>query len=42
MKQKNRKKLLVLGIIPFESGTANSQNPEGIILIGSQCVTKHT
>ena len=28
MKQKNRKELLVLNIIPFESGTTNSQNPE--------------
>ena len=28
MKQKNRKKLLVLNIIPFESGTTNSHNPE--------------
>ena len=28
MKQKNWKKLLVLNIIPFESGTTNSQNPE--------------
>ena len=28
MKQKNRKKLLVLNIIPFESGMTNSQNPE--------------
>ena len=28
MKQKNNKKLLVLNIIPFESGTTNSHNPE--------------
>ena len=28
MKQKNRKKLLVLDIIPFESGTTNSHTPE--------------
>ena len=28
MKQKNLKKLLVLNLIPFESGTTNSQNPE--------------
>ena len=28
MKQKNRKKLLVLNIIPFESGTTNSNTPE--------------
>ena len=28
MKQKNWKKLLVLNLIPFESGTTNSQNPE--------------
>ena len=28
MKQNNRKILLVLNIIPFESRTANSQNPE--------------
>ena len=28
MKQTNWKKLLVLNIIPFESGTTNSQNPE--------------
>ena len=28
MKQKNPKKLSVLNIIPFESGTTNSQNPE--------------
>ena len=28
MKQKNRKKLLVLNIVPFESGMTNSQNPE--------------
>ena len=28
MKQKNRKKLLVLNIIPFESGTTNSHTPE--------------
>ena len=28
MKQKNRKKFLVLDIIPFESGTTNSHTPE--------------
>ena len=28
MKQKNRKKLLVLNIIPFESGKTNSHTPE--------------
>ena len=28
MKQKNLKNLLVLNLIPFESGTTNSQNPE--------------
>ena len=28
MKQKKRKKLLVLDIIPFESGTTNSHTPE--------------
>ena len=28
MKQNNRKILLVLNIIPFESGTTNSHNPE--------------
>ena len=28
MKQNNRKILLVLNIIPFESGTINSHNPE--------------
>ena len=28
MKQKNRKKLLVLNIIPFDLGTRNSKNPE--------------
>ena len=28
MKQKNRKKLLILDIIPFESGTTNSHTPE--------------
>ena len=28
MEQKNQKKLLVLKIIPFESGTRNSHNPE--------------
>ena len=28
MKQKKRKKLLVLDIIPFESGTTNSHSPE--------------
>ena len=28
MKQKNWKQLVVLNIIPFESGTTNSQNPE--------------
>ena len=28
MKQKYQEKLLVLNIIPFESGTTNSQNPE--------------
>ena len=28
MKQNNRKILLVLNIIPFESRTTNSQNPE--------------
>ena len=28
MKQKHRKKLLVLNKIPFESGTTNSQTPE--------------
>ena len=28
MKQKYRKKLLVLNIIPFKSGITNSQNPE--------------
>ena len=30
MKEKNRKKLLVSNIIPFESGTTNSQNPEEV------------
>ena len=28
MEENNQKKLLVLKIIPFESGKANSQNPE--------------
>ena len=28
MKQKSQEKLLVINIIPFESGTTNSQNPE--------------
>ena len=28
MKQKNRKKLLVLNIIPFDLGSRNSNNPE--------------
>ena len=28
IKEKNRKKLLVLNIIPFESGRRTSQNPE--------------
>ena len=28
MKQKNRQKLLVLNIIPFESGKTNSHTPE--------------
>ena len=28
MKQKNQKKLSVLNIIPFESGTTNSHTPE--------------
>ena len=28
MEQKSQKKLLLLKIIPFESGNANSQNPE--------------
>ena len=28
IKQKNRKKLLVLNIIPFESGKTNSHTPE--------------
>ena len=28
MEQKNQKKLMVLKIIPFESGTRNSHNPE--------------
>ena len=28
MKEKDRKKLLGLNIIPFESGMTNSQNPE--------------
>ena len=30
MKEKNGKKLLVSNIIPFESGTTNSQNPEEV------------
>ena len=30
MKQKNGKKLLVLNIIPFESGTTNSHTPEQV------------
>ena len=28
MKQKSQQKLFVIDIIPFESGTTNSQNPE--------------
>ena len=28
MKQENQKKLLVLNVIPFQSGTTNSQSPE--------------
>ena len=41
MEQKLQKKFSVFKIIAFESGTANPENPKGIVLIGGQCVNKH-
>ena len=42
MEQKNQEKFFVLKIIAFESGQQILTMSNKILVIGSQCVTKHS